>query len=140
MGQVDTLLLGQVEAVYQLNPQVISYVVFLFSEMPRNYKKKTERGETPIDIFERAYKEIKNGRMSIREAAKTFAIDKMTLYRYKVKREKHLETPEAVINMFVHFKTIKPFQNTCFGYYYPEFWHRLNLTHSCINSTQTGLN
>lgn len=62
--------------------------------MPRNYKKKTTRGEIPIDIFVRAYEEIKNGRMSIREAAKSFNIDKMTLYRYKVKTEKNIDTPE----------------------------------------------
>ena len=62
--------------------------------MPRNYKKKTVRGKTPIDVFEKAYEEIKNG-MSTREAAKTFAIDKMTLHRYKVKKEKQLATPEV---------------------------------------------
>lgn len=66
-----------------------------FSDMPRNYKKKTTRGEIPIDIFERAYEEIRNDRMSIREAAKTFEIDKMTLYRYKNKKEKASELPEA---------------------------------------------
>lgn len=43
--------------------------------MPRNDKKKTTRSEIPIDIFERAYEKIKNGRMSISEAAKTFNID-----------------------------------------------------------------
>lgn len=66
-----------------------------FSDMPRNYKKKTTRGEIPIDIFERAYEEIRNDRMSIREAAKTFEIDKMTLYRHNDKKEKASELPEA---------------------------------------------
>lgn len=70
-------------------------IFMFFSDMPRNYKKKTTRGEIPIDIFERAYEEIRNDRMSIREAAKTFEIDKMTLYRYKDKKEKASELPEA---------------------------------------------
>lgn len=56
--------------------------------MPRNYQKKTKRGEIPLELFEKAYGEIKNGRMSLRESAKTFEIDKMTLLRYKNKKEK----------------------------------------------------
>lgn len=55
--------------------------------MVRNYVKKTSRGEIPIETFEKAYTEVLEGNLSLREAAKTYGIDKMTLMRYKKKKE-----------------------------------------------------
>jgi DNA invertase Pin-like site-specific DNA recombinase len=55
--------------------------------MVRNFKKKTKRGEISQQRFERAYADIKEGILSLREAARTYEIDKMTLFRYKKKKK-----------------------------------------------------
>ncbi|GFR85802.1 transposase [Elysia marginata] len=47
----------------------------------RNYKRKTNRGQTPADVIERAAATVAGGQ-SLRSAAKDFAIDRMTLKRY----------------------------------------------------------
>ena len=44
----------------------------------RNYKRKTNRGEIPDDVYERALQEIKNGR-KVATVAKEFNIRRMTL-------------------------------------------------------------
>ena len=54
--------------------------------MPRAYKRKTDRGTTPRDIFELAASEVKEGR-SLRGAAETYGIHRMTLLRFIRKSE-----------------------------------------------------
>ncbi|KAJ3628452.1 hypothetical protein MTP99_015755 [Tenebrio molitor] len=63
--------------------------------MVRNFKKKTKRGEISQQRFERAYADIKEGILSLREAARTYEIDKMTLFRYKKKKETNPELKEG---------------------------------------------
>jgi hypothetical protein len=67
--------------------------------MVRNCKKKTKRGEISQQRFERAYADIKEGILSLREAARTYEIDKMTLFRYKKKKETN---PEVRIGFAKH--------------------------------------
>jgi hypothetical protein len=67
--------------------------------MVRNFKKKTKRGEISQQRFERAYADIKEGILSLREAARTYEIDKMTLFRYKKKKETN---PEVRIGFAKH--------------------------------------
>lgn len=76
--------------------------------MPRNYKRKTQRGDTSIEQYERAYVEINEGRLSLRAAALAFNIDKMTLYRYKNKKEKKENANEN--------NTVNPEQEVKMGY------------------------
>ena len=57
----------------------------VFQEM-RNYKRKTNRGPTPQGVMERAAEAVVGGQ-SVRSAAKDFAINRMTLKRYIVKRD-----------------------------------------------------
>ena len=52
----------------------------------RNYKRKTNRGQTPQDVMERAAEAVVGGQ-SVRSAAKDFAINRITLKRYIVKRD-----------------------------------------------------
>ena len=49
--------------------------------MPRVYKRKTSRGCTPTDVFERATKEVREEN-SIQAAALDANVDRMTLMRY----------------------------------------------------------
>ena len=47
----------------------------------RHYKRKTDRGSTPLDIMKRVAQWIIGGQ-SIRNTAKQFNIDRMTLKRF----------------------------------------------------------
>lgn len=67
--------------MYQLTPSILQ-LVFLFQKMVRNYQRKTERGKTPLQTFERAYESVKTKEMTLREAATFYEIDKMTLHRF----------------------------------------------------------
>lgn len=49
--------------------------------MVRNYKKKTNRGNIPIEVLTAAAEEVAAG-MALRTAANQFSLDKMTLLRY----------------------------------------------------------
>lgn len=52
--------------------------------MPRNYQRKTNRGNTSKEVLEVALVEIEMG-LSIRHVAKTHGIDRITLTRYRDK-------------------------------------------------------
>ena len=53
--------------------------------MPQHYKRKTNRAtRIPADVLQRAADEVQQG-TSIRKAAASFNIDKMTLPRYITK-------------------------------------------------------
>ena len=54
--------------------------------MPRIYKRKTGRGNTPLDVMIRAADLVLSGHL-IRAAAKEYSIDRSTLRRYVKKRE-----------------------------------------------------
>ena len=58
----------------------------------RNYKRKTNRGNTPRDVLQRAAAEVEKGR-AIRSVATEFNVDRMTLKRYITKRAMN---PDAV--------------------------------------------
>uniref|UniRef100_UPI00358F7108 uncharacterized protein isoform X4 n=1 Tax=Myxine glutinosa TaxID=7769 RepID=UPI00358F7108 len=62
----------------------------------RNYKRKTNRGQTPHDVMERAADAVSGGQ-SVRSAAKDFAIDRMTLKRYIGKRDRQQGTAYAPV-------------------------------------------
>lgn len=51
----------------------------------RNYKRKTERGNTTKDVMERAVKEVIANKRHCREVAKEFNIPHVTLRRYCIK-------------------------------------------------------
>ena len=55
--------------------------VFLANVM-RNFKKKTDRGQTPADVILRAARSVKNNGQSIRSAAVEFGVNYRTLARY----------------------------------------------------------
>jgi len=53
--------------------------------MIRNYKRKTNFGTTPQHIYDKAVKEVNDGNMTLRAAAKKYNVNVMTLQRYKIK-------------------------------------------------------
>jgi hypothetical protein len=53
----------------------------------RKYKRKTNRGNTPIDEVKRAADAVTRGQ-SVRAASRDYAIDRMTLKRFIDKRSK----------------------------------------------------
>lgn len=60
--------------------------------MPRNYKRRTNWGSTPLEEMERAATDVKGGK-SIRSVAKERNIDRTTLRRYiKKKTVKEVKT------------------------------------------------
>ncbi|KAK6190932.1 hypothetical protein SNE40_002693 [Patella caerulea] len=66
--------------------------------MPPNYKRKTNRGQTPKDIMERAANAVAGGQ-SIRSTAREFGIDRMTLKRYTERQDEDRQlgyTPMAL--------------------------------------------
>lgn len=83
-------------------------VFLLFSDMPTNYKRKPQRGDSSIEQYERAYVEINEGRLSLRAAALALNIDKITLYRYINKKEKNENANEN--------NTVNPEQEVKMGY------------------------
>ncbi|CAI9723626.1 transposable element-derived 1-like [Octopus vulgaris] len=50
--------------------------------MPRNYKRKTTRVDTPPDVMERAARKFVDEKKSLRDVAKDFEVNFMTLQRY----------------------------------------------------------
>lgn len=59
----------------------------------RNYVRKTNRGQTPRDVMERAAATVAGGQ-SVRSAASDFKIDRMTLKRY-IDKQNSQPQPEA---------------------------------------------
>lgn len=55
----------------------------------RNYKKKTQRGTIPEDVYIRASKEVLENKKSLRTVAADYGVNFMTLQRYckKVKMQ-----------------------------------------------------
>uniref|UniRef100_A0A9R1SEK5 HTH CENPB-type domain-containing protein n=2 Tax=Cyprinus carpio TaxID=7962 RepID=A0A9R1SEK5_CYPCA len=56
--------------------------------MPRQYTRKTTWGKTPLEEMESAATEVKEGKKSIRAAARDRNIDKSSLLRFIKKKEK----------------------------------------------------
>lgn len=56
--------------------------------MPRAYTRKTTWGQTPLTEMERAADEVKQGKKSLREAARERNIDKSSLSRFIKKQQK----------------------------------------------------
>lgn len=54
----------------------------------RNYKKKTDRGNTPKETYIEAAKEVLIGSCSLRKAAQKYNINFMTLQRFCKRFEK----------------------------------------------------
>jgi len=53
--------------------------------MVRNYKRKTDFGSTPQHIYDKEVKEVIDGVITLRQAAKKYDVNVMTLQRYKNK-------------------------------------------------------
>lgn len=62
--------------------------------MPRKRQRNTERGQYDISKFEQAYDEVKRG-ISIRKAAGTHALNRMSLLRYIRKRDEAGADPDV---------------------------------------------
>lgn len=58
----------------------------------RTYKRKTNRGSTPKDVFDRACQQVIFNKKSINSTAKQFDIPYKTLQRYVVEMKKTLES------------------------------------------------
>lgn len=62
----------------------------------RTYKRKTDRGKTPVGVYERASEEVLQNGRSLRNVADEYGINFMTLGRYcKKKREARKSIPTA---------------------------------------------
>lgn len=58
----------------------------MLAVMPRNYRRKTDRGSTPLEELKSVVAEVKGGK-SIRKVSKERKIDRSTLRRYLQKVE-----------------------------------------------------
>ena len=67
----------------------------------RNYKRKTERGQTPKDDMKGAAEDVINGALSLRKAADAFNVNFMKLQRYvkKVKTARNEGKNESEIHV-----------------------------------------
>ena len=82
------LELGQVDMVYQRSPAASKSVFsFVYKNGPKLDLIKTSRREMAIETFENAYTDVMEGNLSLRQAAKTYGTDKMSLMRY-IKKER----------------------------------------------------
>lgn len=63
--------------------------------MPRQRKKKTDRGSKDLLLYEQAYEEILSGR-KLRAAASMFGLCHVSLMRYKRKKENN---PDSEVSM-----------------------------------------
>ncbi|KAG1714542.1 hypothetical protein GQR58_001134 [Nymphon striatum] len=61
----------------------------------RTYKRKTDRGNTPQDVMERAVQEVLVQKRPCRAVAKDFEIPHVTLRRYVLKHKANFKKPEA---------------------------------------------
>ena len=59
-------------------------MLFIPSQMPRKYIRKTQRAQVPLEIMKRAAAAVTGG-TSLREASRNFNIDRATLRRFIVK-------------------------------------------------------
>ena len=65
----------------------ISAYFVVCSRMPRVYIRKTDKGQVPREVMERAIQAVKEG-MPVRKAAKTYSIARTTLNNNLVKAKK----------------------------------------------------
>lgn len=97
MGLVGTFLLGLVDTVptnpyvniegfhliLKQNINLYRYAAYRpIHSIMRNYKKKSQKGQTPPDIMLRAVRAVKRDGHSLRETSRDFGIPVMTLRRY----------------------------------------------------------
>uniref|UniRef100_A0A3B4VRY6 HTH psq-type domain-containing protein n=1 Tax=Seriola dumerili TaxID=41447 RepID=A0A3B4VRY6_SERDU len=78
--------------------------------MPRKYIRKTTWGKTPLEEMESAASEVKEGKKSIRAAARERNIDKSSLLRFikkkKTGEEKRILTDEMEEELAKHLKQL----------------------------------
>lgn len=79
---------------------LISLINSLFTgKMVRTRRKKTDRGNTKIEVFEAAALDVKTKNLSIRKAAASHGINFMTLQRFLQKQKKMFGKPATAIQM-----------------------------------------
>ena len=81
--------IGYPEAVDNTHTRThtISAYLVVCSRMPRVYVRKTDKGQVPREVMERAIQAVKEG-MPVRKAAKTYSIARTTLNNNLVKAKK----------------------------------------------------
>ncbi|XP_077971387.1 uncharacterized protein LOC144425721 [Styela clava] len=85
-GRVDPVVTRRVAPWLNAPALDIFFITFfLYQTMPQTYKRKSTRGSDPA-LVERAAEAVKEG-CSIRSAARTFDVDRMTLKRHMVKQK-----------------------------------------------------
>lgn len=97
----------------------------------RNYKRKTNRGQTPRDVMERAADAVAGGK-SVRSAAKDFAIDRMTLKRYIERRDGQQGTAYAPVAL--RHQVFSPDMETDLGDHVKQLsdmFHGLSVNRCC---------
>ena len=90
--------------IYHFIGKFIKNYTFFFSDLTmRTYKRKTNRGNTPQDVMERAVREVLIEKKPCRAVAKDFDIPHVTLRRYvlkhKAKNEAEAEDGLAVVEV-----------------------------------------
>ncbi|XP_001200652.1 uncharacterized protein LOC764371 [Strongylocentrotus purpuratus] len=97
----------------------------------RNYKRKTNRGQTPRDVMERAADAVAGGK-SVRSAAKDFAIDRMMLKRYIERRDGQQGTAYAPVAL--RHQVFSPDMETDLGDHVKQLsdmFHGLSVNRCC---------
>lgn len=67
--------------------------------MPRNRPKTTNRGKCSIDLYKKAYEEIKSKGITLRQAAEMYDVNLTSLFRYKKKRDSCNEESSESVKM-----------------------------------------
>lgn len=110
--------------------------------MPRNYKKKTDRGSTSDEQFIRAANLVKDNKMTIRAAAKQCGINRMTLARFITTKKVGYESTSVAHRVFTDIqetqlaKHIKDMAD-CFHGMGPEKCRKLAFDFARLNQVQT---
>lgn len=66
--------------------------------MVRTYKRKTTRGNVPVDDFQRASQAVREEKMSLRDAATRYGMNFMTLQRY-IKKSQSAENSNTIVKV-----------------------------------------
>nr|CAD7201496.1 unnamed protein product [Timema douglasi] len=74
------------------NPDCLELTFYFTSFKMRNYKRKSDRGKTDVDVLEKAAQLVREG-TSIRQCAKSYNICHVTLTRYISRKNKRANEP-----------------------------------------------
>lgn len=71
----------------------MSVLLFFYYRMPNNYKRKTDKGTSSVEIYDLAFEEVQFRGKSLRDAASSYNLNYMSLSRYIKKKVAYQANP-----------------------------------------------